>query len=258
MTEEAIVVQGLSMEYETGRPVLANVSLSIGRGEFVSIVGPSGCGKTTLLGLIAGLLPAPKDGSLSVLGARPHVGNPAIAYMLARDSLLPWRTALQNAGFGMEVRGVPPAVRVPRARAMLDQVGLLGFEHAYPKALSQGMRQRVALARTFALDLPVLLMDEPFGTVDALTKLQLEALLLELWQRQQRTVVFVTHDLAEAVAVSDRVIVITGSPGTVIADVPIPLPRPRSVPALQQDPAFHDLYARVFDTLESGWNGHGR
>jgi NitT/TauT family transport system ATP-binding protein len=258
VTEEVIVVQGLSMEYEAGRPVLANVSVSVGRGEFVSIVGPSGCGKTTLLGLIAGLLPPPRDGSLSVLGARPHVGNPAIAYMLARDSLLPWRTVLQNVVFGMEVRGVPPAARVSRARAMLDQVGLRGLEHAYPKALSQGMRQRVALARTFALDSPILLMDEPFGTLDALTKLQLEEVVLELWQHQQRTVVLVTHDLVEAVAVSDRVIVMTGSPGTAIADVPIALPRPRSVPALQEDPAFHDLYARVWSTLESGWSRRGR
>ena len=155
--------------------------------------------------------------------------------MLARDALAPWRTALGNAELGTEVRGVPAEKRRARALDLLEKVGLKGFENAYPKALSQGMRQRVALARTFSLDSPILLMDEPFGALDAQTKLQLEDVLLSLWQRERRTVLFITHDLSEAVSMSDRVIVMSARPGRIIADVPITLGRPRSVRALQKD-----------------------
>ena len=139
-----------------------------------------------------------------------------------------------------------------RALELLDKVGLKGFENAYPKALSHGMRQRVALARTFSLDAPILLMDEPFGALDAQTKLQLEDVLLSLWQREQRTVVFVTHDLSEAVSMSDRVVVMSARPGRIIADVRITLGRPRSVRALQKDPAYHELYSHVWTKLEEG------
>ena len=172
--------------------------------------------------------------------------------MLARDSLLPWRTALGNAAYGMEIRGVPLAVREQQAMALLKRVGLGDFANKYPKALSHGMRQRCALARTFALGSPVFLMDEPFGALDAQTKLQLEDVLMDLWSVNQRTVVFVTHDLAEAVALSDRVVVMSARPGRIIADVPIELPRPRHVQALQKDPKFHELYARLWTLLEQG------
>ena len=158
-------------------------------------------------------------GTYLVGGKPPVSGNRDIAYMLARDALCPWRTALENAELGAEIRGVPPPERRQRALELLDKVGLKGFENAYPKALSQGMRQRVALARTFSLDAPILLMDEPFGALDAQTKLQLEDVLLSLWQREQRTVVFVTHDLSEAVSMSDRVVVMSARPGRIIADV---------------------------------------
>ena len=153
---------------------------------------------------------------------------------------------------GGEIRGVPAAERRARALDLFDKVGLKGFENAYPKQLSQGMRQRVALARTFALASPILLMDEPFGALDAQTKLQLEEVLLQLWQRDGRTVLFITHDLSEAVTMSDRVIVMSARPGRIVADVPITLPRPRSVRALQKDPAFHELYAHVWTKLEEG------
>lgn len=172
--------------------------------------------------------------------------------MLARDSLLPWRSALGNACYGMELRGVPPAAREAKAMELLRRVGLQGFERAWPKALSHGMRQRAALARTFCLDSPVLLMDEPFGALDAQTKLQLEDLLLELWTAERRTVVFITHDLAEAVALSDRVVVMSARPGRVIADIRVPLERPRSVRGLQKDHRFHDLYSAVWEKLEEG------
>ena len=233
--------------------VVDDVSLKLAAGDFVSIVGPSGCGKTTLLNLAAGLLPADAArGAVSVGGQRPRRGNRDIAYMLARDALSPWRTALGNAELGAEIRGVPAKERRERARELLATVGLNGFEDAYPKALSQGMRQRVALARTFALTSPFLLMDEPFGALDAQTKLQLEDVLLGLWQQQRRTVVFITHDLTEAVSMSDRVIVMSARPGRIIADVTIPLGRPRSVRALQKDPVFHRLYAEVWSRLEEG------
>ncbi len=246
----AISISGLTVRFGE---VLAvdNASLDIGDGEFVSIVGPSGCGKTTILNLLTGLVPL-QDGRISLLGKTPSVGNPDVAYMLARDSLLPWRSALDNAAYGMEIRGVPEAERERRARALLAEVGLKGFEKHYPKMLSHGMRQRCALARTFCLDSPVMLMDEPFGALDAQTKLQLEDLLLRLWGEHRRTVVFITHDLAEAVALSDRVIVMSARPGRIIADMHIALERPRSVRALQHDKHFLEIYARVWEKLEEG------
>ena len=228
-----------------------DVSLDIAEGEFVSIVGPSGCGKTTVLNLLTGLVPL-TQGSISLLGKQPVIGNPDVAYMLARDSLLPWRSALANAAYGMEIRGVDEASRERKARGLLEQVGLKGFENHFPKMLSHGMRQRCALARTFCLDSPVMLMDEPFGALDAQTKLQLEDLLLRLWSEHRRTVVFITHDLAEAVALSDRVVVMSARPGRIIADMRIDLERPRSVRALQKDRHFLDIYAEVWSKLEEG------
>ncbi len=250
----SIVFDQVSIRFNEGRLLVADdISLTVGDGEFVSIVGPSGCGKTTWLNLAAGLLPAGvAGGRVLVDGKPPRRGNRDIAYMLARDALCLWRTALGNAELGSEIRGVPAAVRQARARDLLAQVGLKGFEGAYPKSLSQGMRQRVALARTFGLDSPILLMDEPFGALDAQTKLQLEEVLLDLWQRQRRTVVFITHDLSEAVSMSDRVVVMSARPGRIVADMRISLPRPRLVRALQKDPAYHDLYAQVWARLEEG------
>ena len=239
-----------------GETVLAvsHTTLHVAPAEFVSIVGPSGCGKTTLLNLVAGLLPV-QGGSIAVAGTPPRAGRHDVAYMLARDSLLPWLDALQNAGFGAEIRNVSKERRNARARELLTQVGLSGFERAYPKALSHGMRQRVALARTFCLESPILLMDEPFGALDAQTKLQLEEVLLSLWTSERRTVVFITHDLSEAVALSDRVIVMSARPGTIIADIKVDLPRPRSVRALQRDARYHDIYATIWSKLELALEG---
>ncbi|MEG0150182.1 MAG: ABC transporter ATP-binding protein [Comamonas sp.] len=248
----AIEVHQLELSFGE-RKVIDGVSLDIPEGQFLSIVGPSGCGKTTLLNLLAGLIDASYLGTLRLGDTAPRLGDPRIAYMLARDSLLPWRTALENASYGMQIRGVPPQAREARARDLLKRVGLAGFENAYPKHLSHGMRQRCALARTFALDAPFLLMDEPFGALDAQTKLQLEELLVELWQQERRTVVFITHDLAEAIAISDRVIVMGARPGRIVADLQIDLPRPRAVRELQKEPHFHALYAKIWQTLEEGW-----
>ena len=247
----AISIENLTIRFGPSVLAVDDFSLDIKEGEFVSIVGPSGCGKTTVLNQLTGLLP-PQQGKISILGKRPHEGNPDLAYMLARDCLLPWRTALSNASYGMEIRGVSAAEAQARARQLLAQVGLKGFESNYPKALSHGMRQRCALARTFGLASPILLMDEPFGALDAQTKLSLEDLLMQLWQQHRRTVVFITHDLAEAVALSDRVIVMSARPGRIVAEVPIALERPRAVKDLQKSPEFHEIYAHVWEQLERG------
>jgi NitT/TauT family transport system ATP-binding protein len=174
--------------------------------------------------------------------------------MLARDSLMPWLSALENAAFGMRMRGIPESQRLERAREMLDAVGLADHADALPKQLSHGMRQRVALARTFALDADLLLMDEPFGALDAQTKLQLEDLLGQLCQKYNHSVVFVTHDLSEAVALSDRVVVMSSRPGRIVADVSIDLPRPRSVRELQAHARFHELYRELWTFLAEGWS----
>lgn len=245
---DAINISDLNVRFGDVQAV-TSTTLSIRRGEFVSIIGPSGCGKTTILNMLAGLEPV-QDGDVALLGHRPTLGNPEVAYMLARDSLLPWRTAHGNVCYGMEVRGVPADERASRASDLLKKVGLGGFENQYPKALSHGMRQRVALARTFCMDSSVMLMDEPFGALDAQTKIQLEDVLLDLWTQQQRTVLFITHDLSEAVALSDRVIVMASRPGRITAEVKIDLPRPRSVRALQHDRAYLDLYAELWRRLE--------
>lgn len=229
--------------------VISSLDLDVAEGEFVSIVGPSGCGKTTLLNIIAGLVPL-QTGEVSISGTKPSEGRHDVAYMLARDSLLPWKRALENAEFGARIRGIDPKLRRAKAQSLLKSVGLEAFEDKYPKELSHGMRQRVALARTFCLDAPLLLMDEPFGALDAQTKLQLEEVLLSLWNGERRTVLFITHDLSEAIALSDRVIVMRARPGKIIADIKIDLPRPRSVRKLQSSPRYHELYTDVWSKLE--------
>ncbi|MCC5859680.1 MAG: ABC transporter ATP-binding protein [Ectothiorhodospiraceae bacterium] len=250
----AIDIKAVTHEFPGNVLAVSDANLRVRGGEFVSIVGPSGCGKTTLLNLLAGLIDV-QTGSISLAGSPPKAGRHDVAYMLARDCLFPWRTALSNATLGGEFRGVPKKERVQRARDMLRKVGLSGFENNYPKALSHGMRQRVALARTFSLSSSILLMDEPFGALDAQTKLQLEDVLLDLWTEERRTVVFITHDLNEAVTLSDRVIVMSARPGRIIKDIPIPLERPRSARALQKDPLYHEIYAEVWTWLEQGLNG---
>lgn len=250
-TAAALNFSRVSVQFGPDVLALDDVSLDIPPGQFVSIVGPSGCGKTTLLNIAAGLIPAGAyQGECRVLGKSPTSGSRDTAYMLARDALCPWRNALANVELAGEIRGQPQPHRRELARALLARVGLGAFEKSYPKHLSHGMRQRVALARTFSMDSSILLMDEPFGALDSLTKIQLEEVLLDLWQAQSKTVMFVTHDLGEAVAISDRVIVMSARPGRIVADVRIDLPRPRSVRSLQKDPEFHRLHAQVWKMLD--------
>lgn len=246
-------LSGLTVRFSESITAVDSFSLQLLEREFVSIVGPSGCGKTTVLNVLAGLIET-YDGDAFVNGQRPIAGDPQVAYMLARDSLLPWRSALENASYGLEIRGIDETVRKERAAKLLSKVGLAGFEDAWPKTLSQGMRQRVALARTFCLESQLLLMDEPFGALDAQTKIQLEDLLLELWTTEARTVLFVTHDLSEAVALSDRVIVMSPRPGKILAEVRVDLIRPRSVRQLQSDPKFLNLYGTIWKIFEQGVN----
>ena len=230
---------------------LEKINLSIPERHFTALVGTSGCGKTTLLNILAGLEPL-QSGRVDVCGRAPQHGHEDLAYMPARDALMPWRSVIDNASFGLEVRGVAKNERYGITRPILEAVGLGRFENARPRQLSHGMRQRVALARTFALPSRILLMDEPFGALDAQTKQQLQSVLLDLWETDRRTVVLVTHDLQEAITLSDRVIVMSARPGRIKADFSIDIPRPRHVGELVGLPEFISLYQEIRSLVEEG------
>jgi NitT/TauT family transport system ATP-binding protein len=203
------------------------IDLHVPAGQVAAIVGPSGSGKSTLLRLIAGLLP-PDSGTITV-GGRPVTGpDPRIGLVFQEPRLLPWRSALDNVCYPQELAGRPRAEREARARELMTLVGLDGFEQALPGQLSGGMAQRVALARTLTLEPRVLLLDEPFGALDALTRDRLDAEMLALWERLGATIVVVTHSIPEAVFLADRVVVLSARPGKVVADIPVDLPRPRA------------------------------
>ena len=225
---------------------LRDVTLDVGRAEFVSLVGPSGCGKSTLLGLIAGL-EEPTNGDIEV--AAEAEGTPGkVAYMPQRDLLLPWRSLLDNVTLGAEVSGGDRAAARERAQQLLPAFGLQGFADALPHTLSGGMRQRAALLRTVLLDRPILLLDEPFGALDALTRAALQEWLLEIWERLAAAVLFVTHDVEEALWLSDRVYVMTRRPGAIQLDLPVGLPRPRTR-GLRGTAEFAALKQRLLDAL---------
>lgn len=243
-------LSGVSKAYPTsgGRLVEAvrDVSLEVGSREFVSLVGPSGCGKSTLLGLIAGL-ENPTDGGIGI--AKAADGAPGqVAYMPQRDLLLPWRSLLDNVTLGAEVGGGDRAAARKRAQSLLPSFGLEGFADALPHTLSGGMRQRAALLRTVLLDRPILLLDEPFGALDALTRAALQEWLLEIWERLEAAVLFVTHDVEEALWLSDRVYVMTRRPGGIQLDLPVGLPRPRTR-AVRGTAEFAALKQRLLDAL---------
>ena len=225
---------GITFRPREREPVVAvqNVSLSVENGSIVTVVGPSGCGKSTILNAISGLL-TPSSGHAEVDGRRVTGIRHDVGYMFARDGMMPWRTALANVEFGLEIRGV--ANRREIARDWLRRVGLEKFEGHYRHELSQGMRQRAAVARTFAIDPDVLLMDEPFGALDSQTRLLLQELFLGVWERTRKTVLFVTHDLHEAIFLSDVVVVFTNRPGRVKSVIPIELPRPRHLSVINTE-----------------------
>ena len=204
---------------------LDGVNFETRPGEFLSVVGPSGCGKTTLLRVLAGLL-APSEGAVE-WPTGPHPCRPP-QMVFQENGLFPWMTALENAAFGLEMQGCARREREARARELLERYGFRSRERTYPQQLSLGMKQRVAVIRCFLSDPPVMLMDEPFAALDCQTRLQLQQELLELWEQNHKTVVFVTHDMDEALLLSDRVLVLTRQPGTVKAEFRVPFPRPRT------------------------------
>jgi NitT/TauT family transport system ATP-binding protein len=245
-----ISVRDLDVNFGRSRNALSGVNLGVSESEFVALIGASGCGKTTLLNVIAGLVPA-SGGSVTVRNSLPAAGRKDICYVLARDALLPWRTVIGNVEYGLELSGVGRDERQRRALAYVEKVGLLDYRDFYPSRLSQGMRQRVSLARAFAVGRNVYLMDEPFSALDSQTKVLLHDQLLDLWESNRATVVFVTHDIGEAITLADRVVVLSKK-GTGVADeIPVDLPRPRSAEALQADEHYHDLYRRTWTSLKA-------
>jgi len=235
---------------------LSHVDLAVRENEFVSIIGPSGCGKTTLLKIIDGLIPF--DSGAILIDGKPIRGpGPDRAVVFQTFALLPWRTVLGNVEFSLEFRKIPPKERREIARDFLDRVGLGDFENHYPHELSGGMQQRAGLARALAVSPQILLMDEPFGAVDAQTRQLLQEDLLELWQRERKTVIFITHSMDEAVYLSDRVVVMTPRPGKVAELLDVPLPRPRSGDEVRRDPKFVDLTNYIWASLKKNMeNGH--
>lgn len=246
----AIVVRGLAVNFGQARNVLTGVELAVRRGEFVALIGASGCGKTTLLNVIAGLVPA-AAGTVTIAGTPPVAGRGDICYVLARDALLPWRTVTGNVEYGLELSGVGREERARRAATYIDKVGLAAARDLYPSRLSQGMRQRASLARAFAVGRSVYLMDEPFSALDSQTKLALHDQLLGLWETSGATVVFVTHDIGEAITLADRVLVMSKKGTGVVDEIRVDLARPRSAEALQADEHYHDLYRRTWTALKA-------
>jgi NitT/TauT family transport system ATP-binding protein len=243
----------IRMEYyqpRTGNRVLAieSLSTSIGEGEFVSILGPSGCGKSTFLKIVDGLI-KPTAGQLMLDGRRVERPGQDCAMVFQDASLFPWYTVVRNVSYGLECQGT--SAREARARALpfISLVGLKGFEQHYPYELSGGMQQRVNLARALAVDPGLLLMDEPFAALDAQTRELMQAELLRIWNEQQKTVLFITHQIDEAVYLSDRVIVMSARPGRIIADIPIEIGRPRDL-AIKRSPQFHEYVDQIWELIE--------
>lgn len=228
---------------------LDSIDLHIRDGEFVALVGPSGCGKSTLLNLIAGLDLA-TSGEISIQG-RPVTGElqPQVGYLFQRDALLPWKTVEGNVELPLRFRNVPQAERRQRVHEWLARVGLAGFERRYPHQLSGGMRKRAALAATFIYNPHILLMDEPFAALDVQTRNLMENELLELWQEHRKTVLFVTHDLEEAISLADRVVVLSANPARVKSVFEVPLARPRNVYEVRFEEAFRRLHEEIWESL---------
>jgi NitT/TauT family transport system ATP-binding protein len=234
-----------------GLTAVQEVSFSVGDGEVVSLIGPSGCGKSTLLNIGSGLT-APSEGAAFVDGERVQGPNAHVAFMLQKDLLLPWRTIEQNVAFGVEIQGVAPPERKRRAQALLENLKLAEFSRHYPHQLSGGMRQRVALARTLAVDPSVLLLDEPFSAVDAQTRMVLQRELARTLQRAGKTALLITHDLIEAVTLSDRVLVMSRRPGRIIDEIAIDIPGRDDPLARRAHPKANDIVGRLMDRLDIG------
>jgi NitT/TauT family transport system ATP-binding protein len=227
---------------------LSNFSLEVAKGEFVSMVGPSGCGKSTFLNILLGLI-KPDTGEMQLNGTPITGPSQERAMVFQEFGLLPWRTVAANVELGLELKGVPAAQRAERAGELIQLVGLTGFERHYPHELSGGMKQRVGLARALATEPEVLLMDEPFAALDAQTRDLMQAELLQIWERTQKTVLFVTHSIEEAAYLSDRVIVMTARPGRTKSILKVNLPRPRDY-EMRLSSEFNDIKADIWNTLK--------
>lgn len=244
-------VEGVSKEFQArGKRVSAldTVNLTVDEGEFVSVVGPSGCGKSTLLNLVVGLL---QVSSGRILFRNCPVGgiNPEIGYVTQKDNLLPWRTLGENVEIALEIRGVEKNERRRRAQELIERVGLSSFETHYPHELSGGMRQRANIIRTLIYDPDLILMDEPFGPLDAQTRIVLQEQLLKLWSATKKTIVFITHDLVEAITLADRVVVMTSRPGRVKYITEVPISRPRDVFQIHESQGFRTTHERLWQEL---------
>jgi NitT/TauT family transport system ATP-binding protein len=248
-----IELKGITKLYGTGAqrvPAIGNVSFTVEAGEFVSIVGPSGCGKSTLLNMIAGFL-APTSGSVTVAGAPVTSGRvPAgLGYIFQKDTVLPWLNVGDNIGLGLRYRHAPRAEIARKVTDLLAMAGLSGYDGLYPHQLSGGMRQRVNVARALAVDPKILLLDEPFAALDAQTREIMQTELLKIWSAQRKTVVLITHQIDEAVFLSDRVVVFSARPGRIRADIPIELPRPREL-GLKRSMEFVRLVDEIWTLIE--------
>ena len=247
-THPALSLTGIVKRFATYTAV-EDITIAVEAGTFVSIVGPSGCGKSTLLNMIAGLL-VPSGGRLEVFG-EPLTGiNRRAAYMFQQDALLPWKTVLGNIQFGLVLRGRSGSEALEDATRWVERVGLNGFGDHYPYQLSGGMRKRVALAQCWIVQPDVILMDEPFSALDVHTRLRMESEILDLWTGSGKTVIFVTHDLEEAISLSDEVFLLSSGPGSrLVGRYPVDLGRPRSLIDMKADPRFHQLYRSIWNDL---------
>jgi NitT/TauT family transport system ATP-binding protein len=247
--ENAIVLTGVSKIFGSGDSAvtaLSDVSCEISDSEFVSVIGPSGCGKSTLLRILAGLIPY-EEGEVSVSGQRVTGTMDQVGVVFQTSNLLPWLTVEANLILGLKVRGLRP--EQDQVATMLETLGLVGFEKSHPHELSGGMRHRVAIGQALIANPGVLLMDEPFGALDALTRDRLNMELLRIWQAQRKTVVLITHSIAESVLLSDRVLVLSDRPGRLLEDVAIDLPRPRDPSHTREDPRFGDYVVHLSELM---------
>lgn len=251
---ESLTFDGLSFSYGEGEsavPAVRDLDFEVRAGEFVTIVGPSGCGKSTLFNLASGLVPA-TQGAVLVNGQPLEGVNPHTAYMFQRDALLDWRSVMGNATLGREFLGRSRKEAEVEVAASLAEFGLDGFETKRPYELSGGMRQRVALMRTYATERSLLLLDEPFGALDALTRLRMQEFLLRRWESDHRTVIFITHDVDEALLLGGRVLVMTTRPGTICEELHVEFPHPRNAEELMSSPRYVEMRARIMHLLRSG------
>ncbi|SDJ66667.1 MULTISPECIES: ABC transporter ATP-binding protein [Bradyrhizobium] len=250
---DRIDVKGLSKSFQlagTSIEAVRDVSFSVRRGEFVALLGPSGSGKSTVLNMIATLV-KPSSGQILIDGKPVIAGKatPGVGYVFQRDTLFPWRTVADNIGYGLQLAGVGDAERKERVATCLAQAGLQGFGDAYPSALSGGMRQRAALMRTLVVEPQVLLMDEPFGALDTHTKIDMHEVLLRIWDREQQTVLFVTHDLGEALTLADRIILFSARPGQIKDMFDVDFARPRDAVKVRETPRYAELFQHIWHSL---------